>query len=194
MSGGINFNAPIGKANINTGDGMQVTGDGANVNTGSGTINVGGQVFGDGQVPTVPQVFDAIKKAVSTIELPTAAPPSGSDDDTVDYVQTDDDTIASDTIDSIDDSAEDVDQQILRPLQTLAELPPEEQKQPDRMEQAASLINRLVPYAPQIGKGLAVFGTAALASLAGSNPIISGILAVCKLASAENPSNTSSPG
>lgn len=180
MSGGINFNAPIGKANINTGDGMQVTGDGANVNTGSGTINVGGQTFGNGQVPTVPQVFDAIKKA-----LPTIAPePSGDDDETVDYVKTDD-TVASD---SIDDSAEEVNEQILRPLQTLAELPPEEQKQPDRMEQATALINRLVPYAPQIGKGLAVFGSAALASLAGSNPIISGILAVCKLASNDSSS------
>lgn len=158
-----------------------------NINIGGG--NIGGLQIGDNnqqtvtqnngeQLPTIPQVFDAIKKA-----LPTIGPePSGNEDDTVDYVKTDD-TVASD---SIDDSAEEVTEQILRPLQTLAELPPEEQKKPDRMEQAASLINRLVPYAPQIGKGLAVFGSAALASLAGSNPIISGILAVCKLASAEN--------
>jgi hypothetical protein len=161
-----------------------------NINIGGG--NIGGLQIGDNnqqtitqtngdQVPTVPQVFDAIKKSLPTIE------PSGDDrgDDTVDYIKTDD-TVASS---SIDDSADDVNESILRPLQTLAELPPEEQKQPDRMEQAQSLINRLVPYAPTIGKGLAVFGSAALASLASSNPIISGILAVCKLGSAESTSS-----
>lgn len=37
-------------ANINTGTGTQITGDGANANTGSGTINVGGQVFGNAEL------------------------------------------------------------------------------------------------------------------------------------------------
>ncbi len=74
---------------------------------------------------------------------------------------------------------------MLRPLQTLAELPEVEMKKPDTMERAQSLLNRLVPYAPQIGKGLAVFGSAALSSLASRNPIISGILAVCNMASTE---------
>ena len=152
-----------------------MSGDGRTTNINIGGGNIGGLQIGDNnqqtitqtngeQVPTVPQVFNAIKQALPTID-------AGMD---------------SGEITSSDDSAEDVNEQILRPLQTMAELPPEEQKKPDTMERAQSLLNRLVPYAPAIGKGLAVFGSAALASLAGSNPIISGILAVCKMASEPN--------
>ena len=154
-----------------------------NINIGGG--NIGGLQIGDNnrqkitqtngeQVPTVPQVFDAIKKALPTIDA------------IADYAGG---PVAETVSQTTDDSAEDVNEQILRPLQTLAELPETEQKKPDTMEQATSLLNRLVPYAPAIGKGLAVFGSAALASLAGSNPIISGILAVCKLGSAESTSS-----
>jgi len=80
-----------------------------------------------------------------------------------------------------DEGNEEINQSVLMPLQSLAELPTS-QHTPDVMEQAQSLINRLVPYAPSIGKGLAVFGQAALSSLASSNPIMAGILAVCKMA------------
>lgn len=145
-----------------------------NINIGGG--NIGGLQIGDNnqqtitqtngdQVPTVPQVFGEIRKAL---------PLSLGDDSLVDTVS--------------QEEADDFEEQVIMPLQTLAELPEAEQKKPDTMEQAQSLLNRLVPYAPAIGKGLAVFGSAALASLAGSNPIISGILAVCKMASAETTS------
>lgn len=149
-----------------------------NINIGGG--NIGGLQIGDNnqqtitqtngdQVPTIPQVFDAIRKALPEVN----------------HVSTD-----SEGMQASDDSAEEVTEQILRPLQTLAELPEAEQKKPDTIEQATALLNRLVPYAPAIGKGLAVFGGAALASLAGSNPIISGILAVCKMASDESTGNS----
>ncbi len=127
-------------------------------NTATTTVNNGNQL------PTIPQVFDAIKKALPEIDVA-----SGDSDQSQLSVA----------------NADDVNETILRPLQTLAELPEAELNKPDTMEQAQSLLNRLVPYAPQIGKGLAVFGSAALTSLASSNPIISGILAVCKMASAE---------
>ena len=65
MSGGFNFNAPIGKADFNTGSGMQVTGDGANVNTGSGTLNVGGQTFGGG-IATAVEWVDRLAKDFET--------------------------------------------------------------------------------------------------------------------------------
>lgn len=87
-----------------------------------------------------------------------------------------------DAIRSIDLLPPEAEEQLFRPLQTLAELPPEELELPSTIEQAQPLINQLVPYAPAIGKGLAVFGSAALSALASSNPVISGIVAVCKLA------------
>jgi hypothetical protein len=158
-------------------------GDGRTTNINIGGGNIGGLQIGDNnhqkitqtngdQVPTVPQVFGEIRKSLGT----TLA-------EAVDQSQV-----------TTEEQADDFEEQVVMPLQTLAELPEAEQKKPDTMEQATSLLNRLVPYAPGLGKGLAVFGSAALASLAGSNPIISGILAVCKLASAENPGNSSSPG
>lgn len=119
-------------------------------NTATTTVNKG-----DG-VPTVPEVFGAIEKALPAIEA---------------------------TAD--DDSAEEIQEAVLRPLQTFAELPAEEQKEPEKWEQAQSLISRLVPYAPAIGKGLAVFGEAALSALASRNPIVAGILAVCKTTTKE---------
>lgn len=70
----------------------------------------------------------------------------------------------------------------LQPLEDLAELPPDQQTSDDIQEQSAPLLSRLIPYAPQIGKGLATFGAAALESLATSNPIVAGLLAVCKSA------------
>jgi hypothetical protein len=144
-----------------------------NINIGGG--NIGGLQIGDNnqqtitqtngnQVPTIPQVFGEIRKSLTTTMS-----------DAVNQSQV-----------TTEEQADDFEEQVVMPLQTLAELPEAEQKKPSTMEQAASLLNRLVPYAPAIGKGLAVFGSAALASLAGSNPIISGILAVCKLASAES--------
>ena len=131
-------------------------------NTATTTVNKGDSI------PTVPQVFGQIRKALADVAADAPEPVAAGE------------------------QADDLEEEVMRPLQTMAELPAEEQKKPDRMEQAQALISRLVPYGPQIGKGLAVFGSAALTALASSNPIISGILAVCKMASAENAGN--SPG
>jgi hypothetical protein len=82
---------------------------------------------------------------------------------------------------------------VLQPLMTLAQLPPKEQASEDVMEQAEPLYARLVPYAPQIGKGLLAFGEAALSALASSNPIIAGLLAVCKVAKSSVPAAQTPP-
>lgn len=104
-----------------------------------------------GEQVTVPQVFDAVKSSLPQLD-------AAADDAT----------------------AGEIEEAVIRPLQTMAELPQEEIKKPETMERAQSLINQLVPFAPQIAKGLAVFGSAALSALASRNPIIAGILAVCK--------------
>lgn len=103
---------------------------------------------------TVPQVFDAIKSSLPQIDAAADA-----------------------------DAAGEIEESIVRPLQTMAELPAEEINKPETMEKAQSLLNQLVPFAPQIAKGLAAFGNAALSALASRNPIIAGVLAVCKLGS-----------
>lgn len=74
---------------------------------------------------------------------------------------------------------------VLQPLMTLAQLSPKEQASEDVKEQAEPLYARLVPYVPQIAKGLATFGEAALTAVASSNPIVAGLLAVCKTAGGE---------
>ena len=78
------------------------------------------------------------------------------------------------------DVAEEMQAAVIEPLEKLAALPPEQQQTEDVKEQAAPLHQRLVPYAPQIGQGLVAFGEAALGAIASSNPIIAGLLAVCK--------------
>lgn len=93
-----------------------------------------------------------------------------------------------------DDVAEDVAESVLRPLQTMAELPAAEQKTPDIQERAQSLISRLVPYAPQIAKSVSIFGSAALTAFASSNPIVAGLLAICKAtAGAATPASGTPP-
>lgn len=74
----------------------------------------------------------------------------------------------------------DVNESIITPIQKLAELPPIEQVAVDTQEQAQSFYSRLKPYAPALFKGVAVFSEAALTSLASSNPIVAGLLAVIK--------------
>lgn len=71
---------------------------------------------------------------------------------------------------------------VVEPLQTLASLPEEEQKSPEVVSRVGELCSRLAPYAGPIAKGVGVFGAAALASMANSNPIIAGIAAVCRMA------------
>ncbi len=53
-------------------------------------------------------------------------------------------------------------------------------EQPEQKAKWSNLLERLTPFAPQIGKGIATFGAAALEALALRNPIIAGTLALCK--------------
>ena len=66
------------------------------------------------------------------------------------------------------------------PLQAMACMSVLEMETPENKSKAANLLERLVPFAPQIAKGLMTFGEAALSSLATRNPIIAGVVAVCR--------------
>ena len=63
-------------------------------------------------------------------------------------------------------------------IQHFASLSLEEQKADS--SQLQSIISRIEPYAPHIGKSLAVFGEAALTTLGATNPLLAGIIAVCR--------------
>lgn len=73
----------------------------------------------------------------------------------------------------------------IEPLQQMAMQPIIQQEQPETKANWSNLLERLIPYAPQIGKGLATFGAAALASLANRNPIVAGVMALCKANAAD---------
>lgn len=68
----------------------------------------------------------------------------------------------------------------VEPLQTFAAMPIAQLEQPETKANWSNLLERLVPYAPQIGKGLATFGAAALEALAMRNPVVAGVMALCK--------------
>lgn len=84
--------------------------------------------------------------------------------------------------------AEEMQSAVIKPLEELAKLPAEEQASEEVKERAEPLYQRLVPYAPQIGNGLLAFGEAALSAFASSNPIVAGLLAVCKTVKATSAS------
>lgn len=69
----------------------------------------------------------------------------------------------------------------VEPLQTFAAMPIAQLEAPETKAKWTNLIERLAPYGPQIGKGLATFGAAALEALALRNPVVAGVMAVCKL-------------
>jgi hypothetical protein len=79
-----------------------------------------------------------------------------------------------------EDVAEDLQEAVIQPLVALASLPVAEQTTPDVAERADALLLRLSPWLPNISKAVAVFGEAALTALASSNPIIAGLVALCK--------------
>jgi hypothetical protein len=74
----------------------------------------------------------------------------------------------------------DVAEDTVEPLQTFATMPIVQMEAPEAKSKWSNLLERLVPFAPAIGKGLATFGAAALESLASRNPIVAGVLALCK--------------
>lgn len=68
----------------------------------------------------------------------------------------------------------------VEPLQAMACMPIADLEQPEAKEKASNLLERLTPYSSQISKGLLAFGEASLTALASSNPIIAGLIALCK--------------
>lgn len=76
------------------------------------------------------------------------------------------------------DLPEEVVEDTIDPLENLAKMPADEQEA--TKPKWSNLVERLTPYAPAIIKNVSVFGEAALAAIASSNPVIAGVLALCK--------------
>ncbi len=74
----------------------------------------------------------------------------------------------------------------VEPLKAMACMPLDQIEQPAIKAKAANLVERLMPYAPQIAKGVVAFTEAALTALASRNPIVAGVLAVCRSAKSES--------
>lgn len=70
--------------------------------------------------------------------------------------------------------------EVIEPLRTMAELPPEEQEKPEQKEKAAGFIARLMPYAPAAQAAVLAFGEGALSALVSSNPVVRGVLEAIK--------------
>lgn len=147
--------------------------------SGAGSVNQVGEItntnnIGDnsGSV-SVEQIFAAIIAAVEAPDGPT--PPTATPAPAPQPVDP-----ASQPTPGAPVASSPVAEDTVAPLQSLACMSLVDQTKPDIQAKAANLFERLVPYAPQIAKGLAVFGSAALESLANRNPIIAGVCAVCK--------------
>lgn len=80
-----------------------------------------------------------------------------------------------------DEEADRLIEEVIDPLEALANKPPAEQTD-DVKAEATTLIERLTPYAPQITKTLVTLGEAGLTALATSNPIISILVASLRAA------------
>lgn len=78
------------------------------------------------------------------------------------------------------ETAEEIKTGVIQPLCAMAELPIDEQKSDAIKQQAEPLYLKLAPYAPAISKAIMTFGEAALTALASSNPIVAGLVAVCR--------------
>lgn len=69
---------------------------------------------------------------------------------------------------------------IQQELQQLAAMSIVQQQEPATESRIQTLIERVSPWAPKIREGLWAFGEASLKSLASSNPVIAGLLAMCE--------------
>lgn len=85
------------------------------------------------------------------------------------------------------DVVDDIDQPVMAPLQAIAETVAVEPAtltettgETEHKEQAQSLINRLVPFAPVIQKVALSFGEAALSTLCQNNWVVAGLLAAVR--------------
>ena len=83
-----------------------------------------------------------------------------------------------------EESREQVVQEVIEPLRALAALPIVEQQEPTMVARATELVSKLSPWAPQIARGLAIFGAAFLKSCPVTGPWVAGIQALCEKAQA----------
>lgn len=69
---------------------------------------------------------------------------------------------------------------IQQELQTLAAMPIAQQEEPSNASRITALIGKLEPWGKHVRDGLWTFGAASLEAFASSNPIMAGLLALCK--------------
>jgi hypothetical protein len=79
-----------------------------------------------------------------------------------------------------EESRDEIETEVIEPLRALAALPIVEQKEPTMVQKANALIAKLSPFAPQIAKGLAVFGSAFFKASPITGPWVAGIQALCE--------------
>jgi hypothetical protein len=78
---------------------------------------------------------------------------------------------------------------IMPEMRQFAALPAEEQKSPDNESRMMRWLRVINEYRPAVVRNLAVFGAGALEAFAAGNPLVGGVLAVCK-ANSEDTSNS----
>lgn len=84
-----------------------------------------------------------------------------------------------------EESRDEVSKEVIEPLRALAALPIVEQQEPTMVAKATELVGKLSPWAPQIAKGLAVFGAAFFKACPVTGPWVAGIQALCESAKKE---------
>ena len=75
---------------------------------------------------------------------------------------------------------EDVATQWQEQIRPLAALPIAEQQQPEIASKIMAICEQIRPHAGVVWKNLAIFGATALDTLANRNPIVAGVVQVCK--------------
>lgn len=69
---------------------------------------------------------------------------------------------------------------VIPEIQSLAAMPIAEQELPANFERIKAVCDSLKPYVSVVAKNLAIFGATALETLAARNPVIAGVVQVCK--------------
>ncbi len=82
--------------------------------------------------------------------------------------------------------AQQIASEVVAPIEQLATSPPIEPGTLEEQHGRATLMERLKPYGPRIVKAVAIFGEGALNALASSNPIIAGVLALCRASASQS--------
>ncbi len=131
-----------------------------NINIGGGTI--GGLQIGDGNSQSITQNFGDREATVPAVFA----------------------AVKESLKELPETHREEFEEQVIQPLQALANLPIAQQQEPTAMETAEALLARIKPFAGVIGKGLMAFGEASLTALASGNPIVAGLIATTKVVQA----------